>query len=293
MVPIVSRTPPFVRRLAPALLGGVAALALDPQTASPQVRLPWGIDVVTASRYEWRGITRRNAWVAQPDLFGGLAVGNFHLTAGGWMNFEFTVADTLIPAAIGLGRRIGEWNGWFEGQFHFRRGEIAAGITAYHFPNPAAAEAFGNTVFDTWELYGRVEGRPGPLALRLAGWLDVDAVDGAYLEPSLVYRIPLVPLQPVGIPVIDLGLRAGVSLGQAAQDGSENGYFAEDGLTHAELFVAPQLHATLFSRNLTLAGSVHLQHNEDPATRRASRLPSDADDRFTLWFGLRASYYRR
>lgn len=278
------RAPSFVRLLL-ALVGGVVTLPLDTQTAAAQVRLPWGADLVTWSRYEWRGITRRNAWVAQPDLFGGLAVGNFHLTAGGWVNFEFTVADTLIPAAIGLGRRIGEWNAWLEGQFHFRRGELAGGITTYHFLDRSAAAAFGNTVFNTWELYGRVEGRPGPLAFRLAAWLDVDDVDGAYFEPSATYRIPLLPLQPVGVPVIDIGLRAGWNAGQR--------YFASDGLTHVELFLAPQLHATVFRRTLTLAGSAHVQHNEDAATRRTSRLPSDADDRISLWFGLRASFYRR
>ena len=262
------------------------------RTCFPFARLFAGCDVTYASKYVWRGITRRNASVLQLDAFIGLRWPSGFLSAGGWVNIELERADPNDPTAFGLGQRVGEGNGWVQLDLFSRLFAFKVGYIRYEF-DVAAAAPFNVNVFDTGEFFTDlrldlpwpphwVSGPGFATAVEVAAWYDHEDVIGFYIEPSIELQLPFFPLLsiwfPSPLPALQLRAAAGVSVGQEITDPmNPDGYFASDGLTHWDFSAATSIVA---ARSFNLAVSYHLQVNKDANTkgRLADGMPDIGDD---------------
>ncbi len=249
-----------------------------------------GFDTGLYSHHVWRGITRRNAWVWQSDIFVGYGIDRVFLTAGGWANFELTRADPRIEEAIGLGNRVGELDAWLEASYQSEVLELAAGYTAYRFTDVEDAARVGSVVFDTEEAYIRLVGRVGGFSPKAAIWYDFRVAKGAYSELGLTYDFPVLPY---GIQVLRLGSSTGISLGQEVNDRDPNepAYFDDAGITHWDLFTEAQLSLEITGFNLYALPAIHVQFNVDDATRRTDRTLDGANTGAKVWGGVVVTWY--
>ena len=245
----------------------------------------WGFDTQLRTHYVWRGITRRNAWVWQSDVVGGYRVDGTLFTGGAWMTFELTRADVRIDEALGLGARVGEFNGWVEAARTLGPVDVALGFTLYRFIDEAEAAALGNTVFDTEEAYVRAAVHAGRFTATTALWQDFRVVKGAYAELGASYHIPVLPL---AIPIVRVGALTGFSLGQG---GAQPAYFTGSGVTHLEVYTEAQLSFGLGGLNLYLIPGIHVQINRDDATRRTRRDSAGLDNDLKAWAGISISWH--
>ena len=271
---------------------GVLVLLPMPCTLEAQLRASAAADLTVSSRYVWRGITRRNDWVLQPDLAVGVAWPKGSLALGGWANFELSEAEPE-DTEVGLGQPFGELNFW--AQFEYLAGpfDVGVGYMRYLVDEGAAAEV-GTTVFNTSELYLDARYRLADLEPRATLWVDVDDVEGAYFEASVAYRLPVIP---IAVPSLYLKMLYGFSWGQAvSEDDPEQGaYFAENGLTHIDFSAETQIYLPVPVgplKRMYAAPALHFQVNKDGATRRVSRDPSDADRGNFWWFSIALSWYQ-
>lgn len=251
-----------------------------------------GLDATLRSRYEWRGITRRDAFVWQVDALGGYRFGTAYVTAGVWTSLELAKPNHRAEpvADFGFGRRAGEWNAWLEGSATFGRHDLAAGVTGYHFPDPARARLLGVEVFDTWEVYARWRPRLGRLTPGVAVWIAMEDVHGAYVELTTAYRLHALPLF---FPAVHLEALAGLSADLAA-DSDGPGPYVSNGFTHAIVSFSSQLHPQFRGlERLYLTPAIRVQVNGDPATRMKNRLAPEDRSSVTSWFELAASWYLR
>lgn len=271
-----------------SVLMGTAALSLGPGSIPAQVRPAGGFDAAFRSQYVWRGITRSSGWVLQPDLILGAGWPDGYVNAGVWANVELFSAESGTD--ISLGRTVGEWNGWIE--YSSWRGpfDVAFGYVRYRFDDDVSAAA-GSPVFNTGELYGDLGWWIAALQTKLAVWLDVEEVKGAYFELSATYRIPVLPL---AIPSLYLGALGGFSAGQAVNEENpeQPAYFEQDGLTHVDLWTYTQAYLPVGPlKDLYGTVAFHFQFNSDSATRRTGAVPEDADKDTKWWVSLALSWY--
>ena len=278
------RRTPFLAVLAPAV---VLALAASAEPLGAQASAAVAADAGLYSRYVWRGLTRRNGWVLQPDLLVGVMTPGGSLSVGAWASLELAEAE---PGSddLGLGRRVGESDVWaqYERRLEWLGGSLtaAAGYVRY-FVDRAAAAAAGSAAFNTGELYLDGRWRVHGLEPGATIWYDPEEVRGAYAELSGAYRVSVFPL---AVPSLYLKMLYGFSWGQASDrdDPAEPAYFADDGLTHIDFSAEAQIYAPVPLgplRHLYLTPSLHFQVNADDATRRTDRSPDG--DRGNLWWG--------
>ena len=224
-----ARSRPGTRSLAPLLLW-----SLIPGTLSAQEGWVFGGDAVVRSSYIWRGVTRSSAWVLQPDLFLSASRDRSSITGGWWSTIELGSPDPAEPTNAGLGQTwFGQNDLWIEVATRSDVMDFAAGATRYQFVDGA----FGQSAdaVNTTELYATSRLSVGPLVPRVALWVDVSRVRGAYFETSLDLRVPVLPsYEP--IVAAYLSALAGWSVGQEInrQDPDEAAYFHDSGLTHLD-----------------------------------------------------------
>lgn len=264
-----------------------AALALTAAAVplEAQVNAAVATDVGFFSRYMWRGLTRRSAWVLQPDVLAGAAGAAGSLSVGAWADLELAKSEPG-GEGLGLGRRIGEWDVWaqYERRFAWLGGplDLAVGYVRY-FVDRSAAAAAGSAAFNTGELYFDGRWRVRGFEPRATVWYDPEEVKGVYAELSGAYRVPVFPL---AVPSLYLKVLYGFSWGQAVSrdDPAAPAYFDENGLTHIDFSVEAQIYAPIAPlRHLYLTLSLHFQVNADDATRRTDR--SSDGDRGNVWWG--------
>jgi len=63
-----------------------------------------GLDATLTSPYVWRGITRANGWVAQPEGFLSAKAGGGFLSAGAWASYELGAAGPNDLSDLGAGQ---------------------------------------------------------------------------------------------------------------------------------------------------------------------------------------------
>jgi hypothetical protein len=254
-----------------------------------QTPLTVGADISLRTDYIWRGVIRRNGWVLQPSAFVSLGAGQTQITAGWWTHIELGSPDSDDPASVGLGRAwFGENDVWLEVSSTIGPVGVSGGFIRYLF---AREHAFPDArLFDTSELYGRIWVNTGPFVSEVSLWYDLDAVDGAYVETGVDYRVPTLPSRS---PILSLHLsaHAGWSLGQEVNPWTpgtmtpQRGYFADEGLTHIDLGVRLMIGEA--SSYVTVEGHALLgvDSPEDfPDSAEATRRGSTA-----WWFGLTVS----
>src|SRR5881628_2698136 len=252
---------------------------------SAQVYL--GLDATLSSPYVWRGVTRANGWVAQPEGFVSMKAGGGFVSAGVWASYELDHAGPNDLSDLGTGRAgLAEVNYW--GQATWSLGLMQAALGGIRYTFRGTAPTAGRTRADnTTELYVDVRATSKYIVPGVVLWLDVDRVRGAYLEGSAT--VPLLA-NPLAAPFIGLITRAavGYTLGQEVntRDPAQGGYFTRAGVTHVDLSVSTDvtLHPLRVPTMLRLEG--HAQFSTDDATRPTSASPSDARRSAKLWAAL-------
>ncbi len=285
--------PPVLRWSTVSCVGAVALLSIVIiGELEAQTRVSGSADVAVSSRYVWRGITRRNDWVLQPDAILGMAWPTGSLSLGAWTNFEFSTAEPG-SADIGLGERFGEANIWIqldrEFEFFDAPANVSIGSVRY-FVDESAAAVVGTTAFNTYEVYLDGRWRLGAMEPRATIWYDFDEVKGFYAELSVAQRVPILPL---AVPSLYLKMQYGFSWGQEAgsTDPGERGYFTRDGLTHIDFSAEAQIYMPVGPvTDLYLTPLLHFQVNTDDATRRLSRAP-EGEQGSMWWGGLSLSWF--
>lgn len=269
---------------------GVASAGM----AAAQITAQWGVDVVRAGRYEWRGITRNTNSVWQADALAGIGARGGFLTVGAWVHNAVHADDAI------RGRRIwlDEIDFWTELQVFLGQTDVSFGITRYQSVDSAVVLVAPTPVVRTQELYlrGRAPiafGRGFGLTLASAAFWDIGAVRGWYVEPALAVQLPgLPPGSPVAnvaiVPAVHVGARLGLQFGQdsVGRDDAEVAYYAGgDGspTTHLDLTAGTSAHVGLLRFGLDL----HVQFNIDEATRVVG--PRRATRKRDWWMAFSAS----
>src|SRR5207245_1760464 len=262
----------------------LAVLGL-PSATGAQVYL--GLDATLSSAYVWRGLTRANGWVVQPEGFVSLKAGGGFLSGGAWASYELGHAGSDDLSDLGTGRAgLAEVNYW--GQATWSLGMMQAAVGGIRYAFRGTAPTAGRTRADnTTELYVDVRATSKYIVPGVAVWLDVDRVRGAYIEGSAT--VPVLA-NPLAAPFFALITRAtvGYTLGQevSTQDPSQGAYFARAGVTHMDLAVSTDLTLRPFRMPTVLRLEGHVQFSTDNATRPISARPSDAGRSGGLWAAL-------
>lgn len=241
-----------------------------------------------STKHVWRGITRAENLVIQPDLFVAALLGQGFLTLGCWANLDpfGARADGAVSTEFADGH-VRDFDLWAEYSTNSSAVDAALGWVRYDLDGIGGFEPGGVRLI-TNELYGRLQLLSAPLAPKLAIWYDVDKVNGAYIEGSLDLRVPLLPLRLGPLTSIHAGGLVGWSVGQEVDDAqpSEAAHFTERGFTHVDL----SLWSSFFvAKEWSVTPAFHFQINGDAATRRAPDDPSAGDDT-KLWFVLYVSW---
>ena len=269
------------------VLGGALAafgLGLASSPAAAQATIGW--DAAVFNAYVWRGITYTNKPVFEPDVYVSFPVGAASITVGGWANIDIGKYDGLTDLSESGGSsafNFAEFDYWAEANIPAGTATLTAGITGYFFPNNAGF----TKIFNTTEIYGKVALSSVPLSPKLAAWVDIDKVKGAYFEGSVARSVPL------GAASLNLGLLAGLSAGQDCKLTGAKVYsanctasfwnFAENGLTHVDLSGSIPFTAG----PLTIAPSAHavyLHDQQDQFTKGGTQKD------FKAWLGVTVSW---
>ena len=246
-----------------------------------------GLDATLSSPYVWRGVTRANGWVVQPEAFVSLKAGGGFLSGGAWASYELGNAGPNDLSDLGTGNAgLAELNYW--GQANWSLGLLQASLGGIRYTFRGTAPTAGRTRADnTTELYVDLRGTSKYVVPGLALWLDVDRVQVAYLEGSVT--VPVLA-NPLAAPFIVLITRdaVGYTLGQDvnSEDPSQGAYFARAGVTHLDLAVSTDVTLRPLRMPTVLRLEGHVQFSTDNATRPISARPSDAGRSGKLWAAL-------
>lgn len=246
-----------------------------------------GVDATLASPYVWRGLTRANGWVVQPEGFAAVKAGGTFFSAGTWASYELGAAGPSALTDLGTGQSgLAEVDYWAQAARAI--GFIQAGVGGIRYTFRGTATGAGRTRADnTTELYATLRATSKYIVPGLAAWVDVDHVRGTYLEGSA--EVPVLA-NPLAQPFIALITRAtlGYTLGQEVNsiNPTEGAYFARAGVTHLDLAASGDLTVRALGAPAVVRVEGHVQFNVDDATRRASADPSGAHRSAKLWAAL-------
>jgi hypothetical protein len=248
-----------------------------PRPASAQVYL--GLDATLSSPYVWRGVTRANGWVVQPEGFISLKAGGGFLSGGAWASYELGKAGPNDLSDLGTGGAgLAELNYW--GQATWSLGLVHAALGGIRYTFRGTAPTAGRTRADnTTELYADLRGTSKYIVPGVALWLDVERVHGAYIEGSVT--VPVLA-NPLAEPFVGLIARAAV--GYTA--GQEGAYFVRAGVTHVDFAASSEITLRPLRVPTVLRLEGHVQFSTDDATRPTSARPSDARRGGKLWAAL-------
>src|SRR2546423_6365062 len=155
-----------------------------------------GLDATLSSPYVWRGVTRANGWVVQPEAFVSLKAGGGFLSGGAWASYELKNAGPNDLSDLGTGNAgLAELNYW--GQANWSLGLIQASLGGIRYTFRGTAPTAGRTRADnTTELYVDLRGTSKYIVPAVGLWLDVGRGRGAYLAASATLPLLATPPAP-------------------------------------------------------------------------------------------------
>ena len=251
------------RRL--ACVGALALCAIAASTAGyaqapppPARSALLRADVFVSSRHHWRGIRRSDAPVLHADAAGGLRLGRFSLTAGGWTGLELQEADGRRHSDLRSGHwGLAEWDGWGQGAARLGPAILAMGVLRSTYlrqpEHPSVTEVYG---------WGQIHFNR--LAVSLGVWHAVRGAEGTYVEPSIAFHHFINPFSGPAISWTTTAT-AGVQAGRRHPAPGIPGATGT-GLTHAALTSAVRLAVNVGPAALVFAMSPVIQVSRDPAT---------------------------
>jgi hypothetical protein len=260
-------------------------------SASAQVYT--GVDATLASRYVWRGVTRVNHWVVQPEAYLGLGFAGGFLSAGAWANNELGRAGAGDLSDLGPGG-----SGWGEvdywADYRRRVGLVDASVAFVRYTYRGKLSGLSRTsAANTSEVYSSLRLSSKYFAPKVAAYFDVDRVKGTYFEAS--GTIPIFG-NPLGAPFWALYVQGliGYSLGQEVNPSrpGEAANFASSGVTHLDLSLSGNVSPTLLKAPTLVQLEFHLQFNDDDFTGRTSGDPAGANASVQTWLALSVRWER-
>ena len=253
-------------------------------------RVGYGVDLDFANRYVWRGITRTNGPVLQPQAHAELLFGGCGLSAGVWGNDELgnsgvAEASDFAPGVHG----VGEVDYWLQYSRSSYGIDWALGGLRYDFNGRVPGTTLPRK--STTELYGRIQLSRRYLSPTISLWQDVDQVKGAFLDGSLTVPVFANPLRLPFI-AIYLSLSGGASLGQERkQSDTTAAYnFLRRGFTSADLALGTRVVIPTPAGALRARLDAHQQFSRDPLTRHVRRELSDRPHKGRLWVSLQLGW---
>jgi len=261
------------RATAAALLALPANLRAQTADAPPASIVA---DAYLDGAYVWRGITFTNRPVVQADVALNVVTRPGTISGGVWANAEprdYTGAHDIRLIAPGhAGPAVTALTTWFDLTHTAGRLASTVGVTSYWYPSITGYAA----QFNSSEIYGRLA-LATALSPRLAVYMDVEKVRGAYVEASVTAPVP------VGAHTLSLGATAGASAGQAVAH-NQSAYFARNGVAFGDLSAT-----TAFAlRGVSLAPTLHVLLDRDPWTRVTAL--DGATHAVKSWVGVTASW---
>jgi hypothetical protein len=255
----------------------VLFLALAPPVHAQAFRL----DLTAANRHVWRGISRTSDWVAQLQLAAVAPLGAGAFAGGVFESRQIRKTRPENQTGVGADRKgLAERNWWLE----YRRSvgilEVFGGAT--HFTFHGNRQRGGRSSADnTTEISFGLQAKVAYLSPGIAAYLDVDRVDGLYLEAS--GAVPLLgwPYPPHLNIYFDTALGLSLGQGPGALHPEELAYYAGDGFTHMSLGLSLDLHR---SGLFTVGSGVRVNIGIDDA----AQLGSNGRQRnlfLTYWLG--------
>lgn len=253
-------------------LSALVFCSLSPVPVCAQTVFTLGGDAVVSSTYLWRGLSRSSTWSFQPDVVLAAERSRTSLAVGWWGSAELGSVDRSDPTNSGLGPVLfGENDLWVSASSRLRNVDVAGGVIRYTYAEGAFAQPAD--AVNTTELYAVSSWSAGPVVPRLAAWIDVERVRGAYFEVGADLRIPVLPSYDPVVAVY-FTLLSGWSAGQEINEHrpEEAAYFREPGLTHLDIGLAG---AFGHARRYVTVG-VHVLAARDGGARAQSS-PSESD----------------
>ncbi|MDA1044440.1 MAG: MltA-interacting MipA family protein [Verrucomicrobia bacterium] len=252
-----------------ACLGAAVALTMVP---TAMLAAEASLDAAVFSAYDWRGQVINDEAVLQPALdvtsASGLGLnvwGNFDLTDKIGDSGEFSEVDITVSYDLGLGE-------------DFPVG-AQVGLIEYLFPKEGhsvdSTGAVANDA-DTREVYLALSKGVSGFDVSLTGYLDIDEVDGAYLNASVEHAVPVAE---------ELGLVVGASVGYATSDYNKAYFGVDDSALNDVTFSLSG--GVSVTDNLSVGGEVHYVILPDSDIEKAAKASYGEDDYF--WGGVTAS----
>jgi hypothetical protein len=245
--------------------GLILAVAAAPAALTAQVSVR--TELVAASGYLWRGLTRHRTPVLQG--LGAVTV------SGKLMSVELSTWGSGVTGDCdrplcpeGTGARLADANASVMGSFDMpgmSGHRISLGANLYHF-RPAPFDLTRRSA-STWEAVASIYPVPSRHPqLRLTTWLDLGDVNGLYAEGAITLPLTSRTHEP---PKYFLTLTLGWSQGQTIEEngGPAPGYFGRNGLTHVSLEASRLMVRPRSGKGITVQAFGRIQGNLDPATK--------------------------
>lgn len=238
--------------------------------------------------YVWRGITRANGPSLQLEGSAGLGLAKGTLSAGVWTNFELGDSRSAWLSNLGPDRPgLSEIDYWARYAFHFNNTTVFGGAIHYEYRGDDPLAPFTEHA-STSEVFAGVQLNRGRMVPQFTAYVDVDRVEGLYLESALAVHILQLSQQLPVILYFNTVLGFSVLQGPDDDDPAEVALFQEETFTHLDLSLA--LNVVLSRKHaITFDVEPHFEAKFDDATRRTG--PGGGLHHQQFWLTMAFSFH--
>ena len=269
---------------------GLVLLTFSGLISAPcAAQLSAGGSVRLVQPYVWRGITRANGPSLQLEGSAGFGLAKGTLSAGVWSNLELGEARSSWLSNLGDERPgMSELNYWVRYAFHFNNTTLFGGAIRYEYQGDSPAVPFSEHA-STTEVFAGVQLNKGRMVPQFTAYVDVDQVQGLYLESALAVHILQLSRRLPVILYLNTLLGFSVLEGPNDNDGSEIALFQKESFTHLDLSLAFNV---ILSRRHALTFDVepHFELKFDDATRPTGPDPDDVHHQ-QVWVTMAFSFH--